>query len=125
MCAFSSAYMMKTAFAGRLQRLATLLDNSGRKQPTRPQHSRRGLGRLEMLHRVISNLPEPRDLFRRTLTECFASNPESTSRIVLLMALYLDVGPFSRDVIARTESMIAALEPAADLRVQRDPANAA
>ena len=62
-----------------------------------------------MLHRVISNLPEPRDLFRRTLTQCFASNPESTSRIVLLMALYLDVSQFSRDVIGRTESMIAAL----------------
>jgi hypothetical protein len=42
-----------------------------------------------------------------------------------LMALYLDVGQFSRDVIARTESMIAALEPAADLQVQRDSANAA
>jgi radical SAM superfamily enzyme YgiQ (UPF0313 family) len=115
----------ETAFAGRLQRLATLLDNSGRKQPTRPQHSRRGLGRLEMLHRVISNLPEPRDLFRRTLSECFTNNPESTSRIVLLMALYLDVGVFSRDVIARTESMIAALEPAADQQAQSDSANAA
>ena len=112
----------EAAFAGRLQRLATLLDNSGRKQPKRPQQSRRGLGRLEMLHRVISNLPEPRDLFRQTLTYCFASNPESTSRIVLLMALYLDVSRFSRDVIGRTESMIAALEPAADLQ---DPANAA
>jgi hypothetical protein len=44
---------------------------------------------------------------------------------VLLMALYLDVRQFSRDVIGRTESMIAALEPAADLQVQRDPANAA
>jgi hypothetical protein len=32
----------------------------------------------------------------------------------LLMALYLDVGVFSRDVIARTESMIAALDPAND-----------
>ncbi len=32
------------AYAGRLERLATLLDNSGRKQPTRPQHSRHGLG---------------------------------------------------------------------------------
>ena len=28
------------------------------------------------------------------------------------MALYLDVGSFSRDVIARSESMIAALEAA-------------
>ena len=115
----------EAAFAGRLQRLSTLLDNSGRKQPTRPQHSRRGLVRLEMLHRIISNLPEPRDLFRRTLTDCFTSNPDSTSRIVLLMALYLDVSRFSRDVIRRTESMIAALEPAADLQVQKDPASAA
>jgi Domain of unknown function (DUF4070) len=112
------------AFASRLQRLATLLDNSSRKHPKRTQHSRRGLGHLEMLHRVISNLPEPRDLFRRTLSQCFASNPESTSRIVLLMALYLDVGLFSRDVIARTESMIAALEPAAEPLVRREWASA-
>jgi radical SAM superfamily enzyme YgiQ (UPF0313 family) len=97
------------AFAGRLKRFASLLHNARRKQQTRTQHSRRGLGRLEMLHRIMVKLPEPRDLFRRTLSECFASNPDSTSRIVLLMALYLDVGTFSEDVIARTESMIAAL----------------
>jgi len=99
------------AYAGRLQRLAAMLGNSGRKQQTRAQHSRRKLGRLELLHRVMSNLPEPHDLFRRTLTECLVSNPDSTSRIVLLMALYLDVGLFSRDVIVRIESMMAALEP--------------
>jgi hypothetical protein len=62
-----------------------------------------------MLHRIIANLPEPRDLFRLTLAECFASNPESTSRIVLLMALYLDVGPFSRNLVVRTERIIEAL----------------
>ena len=33
----------EAAFAGRLQRLATLLDNSGRKQPKRPQQSCAGL----------------------------------------------------------------------------------
>jgi radical SAM superfamily enzyme YgiQ (UPF0313 family) len=99
------------AFAGRLKRLAALLHNASRKQPTRMQHSRRGLSRLQMLHRIIATLPEPRDLFRRTLSDCFASNPDSISRIVLLMALYLDVGPFSDDVITRTESMIAALNP--------------
>jgi radical SAM superfamily enzyme YgiQ (UPF0313 family) len=99
------------AFAGRLQRLATLLDNCGRKRPTRAQHSRRNSSNIEMLHRVISNLPEPRELFGRTLTQCVASNPASTRRILLLMALYQDVGPFSRDVIARIEDMIAALDP--------------
>ncbi|MGO9698833.1 MAG: B12-binding domain-containing radical SAM protein [Xanthobacteraceae bacterium] len=106
------------AYAGRLQRLAAMLDNSGRKQQTRAQHSRRRFSRLQMLHRVISNLPEPRELFRRTLTQCFASNTDSTSRIVLLMALYLDVGQFSRDVTARLETMIAALEPAVELQVR-------
>ena len=100
------------AFAGRLKRLSPLLHNSSRKQSTRKQELRRGLSRLEMLQRIMANLPEPRDLFHRTLAECFASNPESTSRIVLLMALYLDVGSFSRDVIARSESMIAALDAA-------------
>jgi radical SAM superfamily enzyme YgiQ (UPF0313 family) len=108
------------AFTGRLQRLAKMLANSGRKQQTRAQHSRRGIGRLEMLHRVISNLPEPRDLFRRTLSQCVASNSDSTSRIVLLMALYLDVGPFSRDVAARIDKMMAALDPVVEPRVRID-----
>ncbi len=54
------------AFAGRLQRLAKMLDNSGRKQQTRAQHSRRKLGSIEMLHRIMTNLPEPRDVFRTT-----------------------------------------------------------
>ena len=108
------------AFTGRLQRLAKMLANSGSKQQTRAQHSRRGIGRLEMLHRVISNLPEPRDLFRRTLSQCVASNSDSTSKIVLLMALYLDVGPFSRDVAARIDKMMAALDPVVEPRVRID-----
>jgi radical SAM superfamily enzyme YgiQ (UPF0313 family) len=99
------------AFAGRLQRLAKLLDNCGRKRRARAQRSRRDSGNIEMLHRVISNLPEPRELFGRTLSQCVASNRGSTRRILLLMALYQDVGPFSRDVIARIEDMIAALDP--------------
>jgi radical SAM superfamily enzyme YgiQ (UPF0313 family) len=99
------------AFAGRLQRLAKMLDYSSRKQRMRAQHSRRRFGSLEMLHRIISNLPEPRELFRRTLTQCVASNPDSARWVVALMALYLHVGPFSRVVIARIENMMAALDP--------------
>ena len=101
------------AFAERLQRLAKMLDNSSRTQQTRAQHSRRRFGSLEMLHRIITSLPEPRDLFHRTLIQCMSSNPESIRWIVALMALYIHVGPFSREVIARIESMMAALEPLA------------
>ena len=64
-----------------------------------------------MLHRIMTNLPEPRDVFRRTLSQCMSDNPESIRWVVALMALYLHVGPFSRDVIARIENMMATLEP--------------
>jgi radical SAM superfamily enzyme YgiQ (UPF0313 family) len=88
------------AFAGRLERLAKMLDNCSRKRPPRAQH-----------YRISANLPEPHDFFARTLRQCVASNPQSTRRILLLMALYLDVGPFSRDLIASIKQMMASLEP--------------
>jgi hypothetical protein len=102
------------AYAGRLQRLANMLDNSGRKQQrTRAEHSRHQLGSLQIVHRIMTKLPEPRDMFRRTLTECMASNPASIRWIVAMMALYLHVGPYSRDVIGRIEAMVTTLEPVA------------
>jgi radical SAM superfamily enzyme YgiQ (UPF0313 family) len=101
------------AYAGRLQRLAGMLDNSGRKQQTHATHSRRKLGSLEMLHRIMTNLPEPRETFRNTLRQCISSNPDSIRWVVALMALYLHVGPFSRDVIARIEKIMSTLEPLA------------
>jgi hypothetical protein len=92
-----------------------MLDNSGRKQQrTRAEHSRHQLGSLEIVHRIMTNLPEPRDMFRRTLTQCMTSNPASIRWIVAMMALYLHVGPYSRDVIGRIETMAAALEPVAE-----------
>ncbi len=40
-----------------------------------------------------------------------SNNPDSIRWIVALMALYLHVGPFSREVIAHIEKMMAAIEP--------------
>src|SRR6516225_2322172 len=94
------------AFAGRLERLSKTLNNSGRKQRTRAEYLRH-----KVLHRIMTNLPEPRDPFRRALTECITRNPDSIEYIVLLMACYLHVGPFSRQVIGRIENIIAALQP--------------
>ena len=49
-----------------------------------------------------------------------SDNPESIRWIVALMALYLHVGPFSRDVIARIETMAAAPKPVAErTRIER------
>src|SRR5271154_1681343 len=64
-----------------------------------------------MLHRIMTSLPEPRDVFRDTLSQCMSENPDSIRWVVALMALYLHLGPFSRDVIARIETIMATLEP--------------
>jgi radical SAM superfamily enzyme YgiQ (UPF0313 family) len=99
------------AFAGRLQRLAKMLDNSRRTHRTHAHQSRHRFGRLEMLHRILTHLPEPRELFRSTLSQCMSSNPDSIRWIVALMALYLHVGPFSREVMTRVDKMLIALAP--------------
>jgi len=41
------------AYAGRLQRLAAMLDNSGRKRRTRSVHFRRHFSSAEMIHRIM------------------------------------------------------------------------
>src|SRR5215470_9592042 len=99
-----------SAYAGRLQRLAAMLDNSGRKRRTRAVHLRRHFSSAEMIHRIIHNLPEPRDLFAQTLTQCISSNPRSARWIVALLLLYLHLGPFSRYVIQRIEEKIRDIE---------------
>jgi len=63
-----------------------------------------------MIHRIIHNLPEPRDLFARTLTQCISSNPRSARWMVALLLLYLHLGPFSRHVIQRIEEKIRDIE---------------
>jgi hypothetical protein len=80
------------ACSGRLERLASMLDNSGRRRQTRASDSRHGLSGSEMLHRIITNLPEPRDTFHRTFTRCISTNPRAARWIVALMALYLHLG---------------------------------
>ncbi|MGC1349366.1 MAG: hypothetical protein WA858_06265, partial [Xanthobacteraceae bacterium] len=52
--------------------------------------------------------------FRRALMQCIASNPASIRAILGQMALYVHVGPFSREVTARLQTVIAALEPDAE-----------
>jgi hypothetical protein len=63
-----------------------------------------------MLHRIITNLPEPRDIFHRTFTQCISTNPRAARWIVALMALYLHLGPFSRYVIQEIEDKIEEIE---------------
>jgi radical SAM superfamily enzyme YgiQ (UPF0313 family) len=99
-----------TAYAGRLARLTALLDNSHRKRQTDASESRRRFGGGEMITRIITHLPEPREVFWPVLTGCVSSNPQSARWIVALTALYLHLGPFSRYVIGQIEQKIGDLE---------------
>ena len=88
----------------------------GRQRRTRAGDARRGFSSTEILHRIISNLPEPREVFSRTLTHCISTNPRSARWIIALMALYLHLGPFSRYLVQQIDEKIQELDTDA-----RDP----
>ena len=56
-----------------------------------------------MLSRIVTRLPEPRDLFWTVLKRCIAINPQSARWLVGLFALYLHLGPFSRYVVSKID----------------------
>ena len=110
------------AYADRLQRLASLLDRSASHRSVPTGDLRGRVGTMELVHRIVSALPETREPFWRMLKTCARENPNATRIIVGLMALYLHLGPFSRRVIAeidrRIEADISRLAPAAPALTQ-------
>jgi hypothetical protein len=71
---------------------------------------RGSVGAMELVHRIVSALPETREPFWRVFITCARENPNATRIIVGLMALYLHLGPFSRRVIAEIDRRIAATQ---------------
>jgi radical SAM superfamily enzyme YgiQ (UPF0313 family) len=100
-----------TAYAERLNRLIKLLNNAGREQMKGSDSRRRaGSGNMELVQRLVARLPEPKRIFWESFTRCVATNPKSVRYVVLLLALYMHLGPFSRYVIKRIDQMIADLD---------------
>jgi Domain of unknown function (DUF4070) len=101
------------AFAGRLQKLAGMLDRSGRPRELPEGDIRRKVSSLETAHKIIGQLPEGREAFWRTFVTCAKENPAALRYIVILTAFYLHLGPFARDVIASIDARLAELDLAA------------
>jgi radical SAM superfamily enzyme YgiQ (UPF0313 family) len=97
------------AYAARLQRLASLLDRSRSRRDLPAGDPRGKVGAMQLMHRIVTALPEAREPFWRVFMTCARENPDATRIIVGLMAMYLHLGPFSRRVIA-----------AIDRRIERD-----
>lgn len=98
------------AYADRLNRLAAMLDRSGRPRNLPEGDRRRMLASIETLHRILGQAPEAREAFWNTFTHCAQSNPAALRYVVMLMALYLHLGPFSRQVIGKIDRRIAELD---------------
>ena len=97
------------AYAGRLNRLIGMLNNASRTQQMKGSHSRHNSGNMETVQRLVANLPEPKRLFWEAFTNCVATNPKSVRYIVLQLAFYMHLGPFSRYVMSRIDQMTAEL----------------
>jgi radical SAM superfamily enzyme YgiQ (UPF0313 family) len=102
-----------SAFADRLERLSAMLDRSGRPRDLHEGDTRRKVASIEMVHKIISRLPEAREQFWQTFVKCAKSNPAALRYIVILMAFYLHLGPFARKVIATIDAKLAELDLAA------------
>jgi radical SAM superfamily enzyme YgiQ (UPF0313 family) len=98
------------AYARRLDRLTTLLDRSRRPHDLPIGDPRRKFSSIEGVHRIVSQLPETREPFWQTFVHCAKTNPAALRYIVMLMALYLHLGPYARHVIGSIERRIAVLD---------------
>ena len=95
------------AFARRLRKLSDLLDRSkSRRRPPAGDIKFRS-STVEHVERIISHLPEARDAFEQTVRYVASTNPRALRFVVLMMGIYLHLGPFSRRVIAEIDGRIA------------------
>ena len=102
-----------SAFAGRLERLAAMLDRTGLLRDMHEGDKRRRVAAIEMVHKIVTRLPEAREHFWQTFVNCAKSNPAALRYIVMMMAFYLHLGPFARQVIATIDARLAELDPLA------------
>jgi hypothetical protein len=98
------------AYAGRLSRLAAMLDRSDRRRELPDGDMRRRLGGMDSVYKIMRTLPEVREPFWKTFVEVAKTNPGALRYIVMLMALYLHLGPFSKRVIGEIDRRIAELD---------------
>ena len=105
-----------TAYAGRLSRLAVMLDRSDRRRDLPDGDMRKRLGGIDSVREIMRALPEVREPFWKTFVEVAKTNPGALRYIVMLMALYMHLGPFSKRVIGEIDRRIAELDGIPPLR---------
>jgi radical SAM superfamily enzyme YgiQ (UPF0313 family) len=100
------------AYAGRLSRLAAMLDRSDRHHALPEGDIRKKLDGVQVVHGIMRALPEAREPFWTAFVNVAKTNPNALRYIVMLMALYTHLGPFSKHVIGEVDRRIAELDAA-------------
>ena len=98
------------AYARRLSRLAAMLDRSDRRRELPDGDVRKRIGGIDSVHQIMRAVPEVREPFWKTFVEVAKTNPGALRYIVMLMALYMHLGPFSRRVIGEIDRRMAELD---------------
>ena len=98
------------AYCGRIDRLVSLLDCSDRRREMPKGDIRATIGTVNAVQEILRRMPEHRDRFWRTFTNCMNTNPGALRAVVTLMGFYLHIGPYTRYVIAQLDKQIDALE---------------
>jgi radical SAM superfamily enzyme YgiQ (UPF0313 family) len=99
-------------FCARVERLIGRLKCNARPQQYSTDDLRRGHG-IETIQRMVKWFPEWRDLLWRTFLRCYEINPGAVRQTVMLLALFLHLGPYARQIITETEKSIADIDSGA------------
>jgi hypothetical protein len=83
---------------------------SGRLQQDYPADDFRRRHGIESVRRIVSHFPEWRDLLWATFMRCYQANPAAVRQTVSLLALFLHLGPYSRQAIGEVDKAIAAID---------------
>ena len=98
------------AYAGRIDRLMTLLDRSRQRHELAEGDIRAKIGAMETVHRVVTAIPEARGPLWQTFMNCAKRDTSSARIAVQMIAAYAHLGPYSRKVIAAIDARLAALD---------------
>jgi radical SAM superfamily enzyme YgiQ (UPF0313 family) len=98
------------AYCERIRRLVGLLDYSRRSDEAMRSNRRYGVEGIVMMKRLIDQMPEHGHLFWRTFVDCLSINPKAPKTVIMLMIMYLHLGPFARSMAEQMELRIAEIE---------------
>lgn len=113
------------AYAGRVDKLMTLLDRSRQRHELAEGDIRSRVGAMETVHRVVTAIPEARGPLWQTFMNCAKRDTSSARIAVQMIAAYAHLGPFSRKVIDAIDARLAALDEQMPVPVVADGATVA